>query len=157
MSCGTIDIGSSADCDNLPLGGTRARAIVINYDDIQSYNESGDIITAIILKPGKVAYEFTGFRDDIKSSQEVVKPDVGVTQFKHNFSMTIYERTQVQKNNVERLTRGLFVVIVEDKGKDSTAFDVLGIDFGLEINAGAIRNAHENGGFFILSFSTPED
>lgn len=158
MSCGSITIGSSADCDNLPLGGTKARAVVFNYEDIEGYTYDVDgNVDGITLISGAIGYEFTGLRSDIKNSEEVVKPDIGITQFKHNFGMTIYERTQDQKNNVEKLARGLFVVIVENKGLDDDSFEVLGIGVGMELNAGPIRNAHENGGYFILSFSTPED
>jgi len=68
----------------------------------------------------------------------------------------VYERTQAQKNNIEKLARGKFVVFVENKGKDADAWEVLGKDVGVEIVAGPIRNAHENGGFFVLNFSTAE-
>lgn len=158
MSCGTITIGSAADCANLPVSGTRARAIAFNYDDVESYTEDADgNITAITLVSGATGYEFVGFRNDVKKSDEVLKPDTGVSQFKHNCGWVIYERTQVQKNNVEALARGRFVVIVEHKGKDATVFEVVGKGVGVEIVAGPIRNAHENGGFFVMSFSTPDD
>ena len=158
MSCGLIDTGSGANCEALPQGGTKARAVVFNYDDVTGYTtDSEGTVTALTLAPGASGYEFTGFRNDMKNSQEVVKPDTGITQFRHLFGMTIYERTQEQKNNAEHLSRGLFVVIVENKGLDPTSFEVLGLDVGLEIDAGVIRNAHENGGYFVLSFSTPED
>lgn len=158
MACDTIDIGSEADCEDLPTGGTKARAVVFNYEDVLSYTEgASDIVSAITLSSGAVGYEFTGYRNDVKSSQEVVKPETGIIQFKHLFGMTIYERTQEQKNNVERLSRGLFIVIVENKGNDDSSFEILGTDVGMEISAGAIRNVHENGGYFILGFETPED
>lgn len=158
MSCGTIDTGSMADCDNLPIGGTRARVIVFNYDDIEGYTEDSDgVISDITLASGATGFEFTGFRNDMKKSEEVVKPDTGISKFKHNCGWVIYERTQIQKNNVEKLARGRFVAIIENKGKDDDAFEVIGKGVGVEVVAGAIRNAHENGGFFIMSFSTPDD
>jgi len=45
---------------------------------------------------------------------------------------------------------------MENKGKDADAVEVVGKDVGVEIVVGPIRNAHENGGFFILNFATPE-
>jgi len=158
MSCGTIDTGSAADCEALPIGGTRARILVMNYEDIEGYTETADgTITAIDLVTGAFAYEFTGFRNDVKKSEEVIKPDVGIPKFKHLVGWVIYERTQIQKNNVENLARGPFVVIVENKGKDSTSFEVVGKGVGVQIVAGPIRNAHENGGFFVLNFATADD
>lgn len=156
--CGSIDKGSSVDCDEIPVGGTRARLLVANIDDIVSYTETGDgTITAITLDSGKFFYEFMGFRNDVKHSQDVIKPDIGIPKFKHNVGWVVYENTQIQKNNVENLVRGRFVAIVENKGKDANSFELVGKDVGVEIVAGPIRNAHENGGFFVISLSTPDD
>lgn len=157
-ACGTITRGSQADCDNIPAGGTRARLLLANYDDIIGYEEDVDNnITAIELAPGATLHEFLGFRNDVKKSEEVIKPDVGIPKFKHNVGFVVYENTQIQKNNVEGLARGRFVAIVENKGKDANVFEVVGKGVGLEIVAGPIRNAHENGGFFVINLSTPDD
>ncbi len=156
MACGSIEVGSAADCANLPAGGTRARVIVINFDDITDWDGSNGKITQITMRPGTVGYEFTGFRNDMKKSEEVLNPGIGLNQFKHLAGWVIYERTQAQKNNIEKLARGRFVVIAENKGKDDDAIEVLGKDVGIEIVAGPIRNAHENGGFFMVNFATPE-
>ncbi len=160
MACGEINSGSSADCDNLPPGGTNARLTLFNYDDIEDYTESEDeegIITEIILKDGKYGYQFLGFRNDVKKSEEVIKPDVGITKFKHNVGFVVYENTQAQKNNVEKIARGRFVAVVENKGKGDNSYEIVGKGVGVEIVAGPIRNAHENGGFFVISLSTPDD
>lgn len=158
MACGSIDRGSQADCDNIPEGGTRARLLLANYDDVEGYTEDADgNITDIELAPGAFLYEFLGFRNDVKKSEEVIKPDVGIPKFKHNIGFVVYENTQLQKNNVENLARGRFVAIAENKGKDANVFEVVGKGVGVEIVAGPIRNAHENGGFFVISLSTPDD
>lgn len=158
MACGSITRGSQADCDNIPEGGTRARLLVANYDDILTWTEDADgNITDFTLAPGAFLYEFLGFRNDVKKSEEVIKPDVGIPKFKHNIGWVIYERTQLQKNNVENIARGRFIAFAENKGKDADVIEVVGKGVGLEIVAGPIRNAHENGGFFVLSLSTPDD
>ncbi len=158
MACGSIDRGSQADCDNIPEGGTRARLLLANYDDVEGYTEDADgNITDIDLAVDATLFEFLGFRNDVKKSEEVIKPDVGIPKFKHNVGFVVYENTQLQKNNVENLARGRFVAIVENKGKDANVFEVVGKGVGVEIVAGPIRNAHENGGFFVISLSTPDD
>ena len=154
--CTNIDVGSAADCSNLPAGGTRARVIVVNFDDITDWDDTNGVITQVTIPSGTKGYEFTGFRNDVKKSEEVINPGIGINQFKHNVGWVIYERTQAQKNNIERLARGRFVVFAELKGKDNTSFEVIGKDVGVEIVAGPVRNAHENGGFFMVNFSTPE-
>lgn len=157
-ACGSIDRGSQVNCDDIAPGGTRARLLLANYDDVESMPTDGDgNIIEIILADGAFFYEFLGFRNDVKKSEEVIKPDVGIPKFKHNIGFVVYENTQVQKNNVENIARGRFIAVVENKGKDATAIEVVGKGVGLEIVAGPIRNAHENGGFFVISLSTPDD
>lgn len=159
MACGSITTGSVIDsCDDIPAGGTRARLILMNLDEIEDFDTDADgNISSITMASGKYAYEFLGFRNDVKKSEEVLKPEIGIPKFKHNAGFVIYENTQLQKNNIEKLTRGRVVAIIENKGKGENAFEVAGITVGLGIVAGAIRNAHENGGYFVLSLSTPDD
>jgi hypothetical protein len=158
MACGAITQGSAADCLNIPDGGTNARLILFNYDDIEGYTEDADgVITDIELVDGATGYEFMGFRNDVKKSEDVIKPEIGVPKFKHVTSFVIYENTQEQKNNVENLARGTFVAIVENKGKNANSFEVMGKGVGLEIVAGPIRNAYENGGFFVINLATADD
>lgn len=159
MACGTITRGSVIEeCDDIPPGGTRARLLLANFDEVVSYTEDvNGQITAITLADDATLHEFTGFRNDVKSSQEVIKPEMGLPKFKHNVGFVIYENTQLQKNNIENLVRGRVVAIVENNGKDENSFEVIGVGVGLTIVAGVIRDAHVNGGFFVLSLATPDD
>lgn len=154
-----IDRGSTVeDCDELPIAGTRARLILINYEDItRMYVSDEGKIISIGMKSGKVGYEFTGFRSDVDKSEEVVKLDLSNKRYKHYVSFVVYEQTQIQKTNLVNLAKGRFVAIVENKGKSADSLEVLGKESGLQIVGGVIRNAHENGGFFILNLSTPEN
>lgn len=157
MACDSIDRGSSADCDNLPVGGTEARLILMNNSDILEIAEDVDgNITGITLNPGATAFEFLGFRNDMKGTQEVLTPDVGPSRFKHGVGLNIYELTQLQKNNIEKIARGNLVAILENRGKDENAHEVFGKGVGLQIVPGVIRNAHENGGLYVLSLATPD-
>lgn len=161
MACGEVVEGSDVVTEDgcvLPPAGTKARVLLANLDDVEEFVEDADgVITDITMKSGKTFFAFTGFRNDAKKSEEVLKPEIGPAQFKHNAGWVIYERTQDQKNNIEGIVRGRTVAIFELKGKDDTSFEVVGKEVGLEIVAGPIRNAHENGGFFVLSLSTPDD
>jgi hypothetical protein len=158
MACGSITRGSEADCDNIPEGGTRARLLLANYDDVIDMDEDSDgNITSIEMADGAFMYEFLGFRNDVKKSEEVIKPEIGIPKFKHNVGFVVYENTQVQKNNVENIARGRFIAVVENKGKDANVFEVVGKGVGVAIVAGPIRNAHENGGFFVINLATPDD
>ena len=131
--------------------------ILMNNADISDYDVDADgNVTDITLNPGAFAYEFIGFRNDMKATQEAITPDVGPTRFKHGVGLNIYEMTQLQKNNIEKLARGNVVAIVENRGKDANAHEVFGKGVGLQIVPGVLRNAHENGGLYVLSLATPD-
>lgn len=184
MSCGSITRGSDVeDCNDLPEGGTEARLILFNWDDIllilESNGEGGTsgnvwgpefddtfgpvvtvatgtgVITQIILYPGKKGYEFIGFRNDVKKSDEVVKHANLKNRFRHACSFVVYEVDQVQKNNLRDLVKGRFLAIVENKGKDENSLEVLGKTCGLSIVGGLIRDA--SSGVFIISLATPDN
>lgn len=156
-ACGAIDQGSSVDCEDIPEGGTSAHIYIANYDDISGFTENEGLITAITMKPGTFFYEFTGFRNDMKKTEELVKPDVGIPKFKHTASLVIYERTQGQKNNIENLLKGNVVAILENLGKDETSFEVYGKGVGMSGVAGVVRDAYANGGYFVVNLATPDD
>lgn len=157
MSCGRITRGSVPICDELPEAGTRARLVLINWDDIRFIFESNGIITSIELYPEKQAYEFFGFRADVKKSEDVVKPQTLKSRFRHATSFIIYENDQRQKTNIKCLVRGRFLAITENKGKDENSLEVLGKECGLAIVGGLIRDAHENGGMFLINLATPDN
>lgn len=157
MACGQITLGSDADCANLPAAGTRARAIVFNYDDIESYTEAGGVIQAINLKAGKDGYEFTGLGNSFKASTDFARSaNTGVGRYKHKHSLVIYERTQEQKDNIVNLGNGRFVVAIFYNGTDQNSIVLMGKNCGVELQAGTIHDAFANDGFFVLNFSTPE-
>jgi len=172
-----IDMGSDPECE-LTQSGTRARLILINFSDIEKIytNDDGKIVNiategelggGIALdapldapfteESGVDAFEFLGFRNDVKKSDEVVKKENKTKRFKHHVSFVIYQDEQTQKNNIRDLARGRFLAIIENKGKTEDSIEVLGKECGLEIVGQQIRNAHEAGGFFTISLSTPDN
>lgn len=157
MACGEITLGSTADCDNLPAAGTRARAIIFNYDDIESYTESNGVITDITLAAGKYGYEFTGLGNSFKTSADFARSaNTGVGRYKHKASIVIYERTQEQKDNIKSMGNGRFVVALFLNGSDADSVVLLGKQVGVEVAAGTIYDAFANDGFFVLNMGTPE-
>ena len=131
------------------------RLLLINYNDVLAIYESNIGILSIGLKPGKVAYEFFGFRNDVKKLDEATETDALKNRFRHTCSFVIYEFSQSQKQNIERLSKGRYMAIVENKGKTDDAFELLGRQCGLHLVKGQVRSS-ENG-VFTISLSTPDN
>lgn len=157
MACGEITMGSAADCDNLPAGGTKAKCILYNYDDIESYTEVDGVITDINLKAGKSGYLFEGLANSFQKSEDFSRSaSTGLGRYKHKNSIIIYERAQDQKDNIKSLGNGRFVGVLFNRGTDNDAIELAGKEVGLELQAGEIRNQYTNDGFFVLNMATPE-
>lgn len=160
MACGDITVGSGADCDNPLRAGTVPRLFLINYDDLTGTTETAgtpNLLEALTLTSNKVAFMFEGYKQDVKPTQEVIAPSNGQNQFKHSLNFIIYEITQLQKNNIQRLAKGRFIAVVENKGKGANAFEVYGLGSGLEIVPGVARDSFANGGGYIISLATAEN
>lgn len=160
MSCGKITLGSSVDCTNPLRAGTMPRLFLINYDDLVSTTASTstpNLLTALTLASNTVAYVFEGFKQDVKPTQEIIAPGNGLNQFKHAVNFLVYDIDQVQKNNIQRLAKGKFIAICENKGKNENAFEVYGLGSGLEIVPGVARDSYANGGGYIISLATADN
>jgi hypothetical protein len=160
MGCGTITIGSINDCTAPLKSGTSPRLFLANYDDLVTATESTstpNLITSLTMASTTVFYMFEGFKQDVKPTQEVIAPSNGANQFKHTVGWIIYNISQLQKNNIQRLAKGRFIAIVENKGKDANSFELYGLGTGLEIVPGVARDSYANGGGYILQLATPEN
>jgi len=160
MGCGTITIGSDPNCTTPLKAGTRPRLLLANYSDIVSVTLSAatpNLITAITFASNTVFHVFNGFKQDVKPTQEIIAPSNGANQLKHNLNFVVYEISQLQKNNLQRLIKseGL-VAICENKGKDANSFEVYGLGSGMQIVPGVARDTNANGGGYIISLATLE-
>ena len=160
MSCVNITTGSRPDCNNPLKTGTQPRLFLMNYDDLLSVTTSTstpNLLTALTFATNTVSYLFEGYKQDVKPTQEVIAPSNGQNQFKHNLNFLVYEISQLQKNNLQRLAKGRFIAIVENKGKDANAFEVYGLNSGLELVPGVVRDPLANGGGYLISLATMEN
>jgi len=156
--CGSITSGSSADCENLPAGGTRARAIVFNYDEVDEITkDENGVVTDITLVGGAFGYEFTGLGNSFQKSEDFARSaTTGLGQYKHKHSIIIYSRTQAIKEQVKKFGNGRFIAVLFNRGEDADAIELAGENVGVQLVAGEIRNAYANDSFFVLNFATPE-
>lgn len=160
MSCGLITIGSDPSCTNPIKSGTEPRLYLFNYDDVLNATESAstpNLLTALVQKSNTVGFVFSGYKQDVKPIQEVIAPGNGANQLKHSLGFIVYDISQVQKNNLQKVVKGRFVAVCENKGKGSTAFEVYGLASGMEIVPGQARDSYANGGGYIIQLATPEN
>lgn len=145
------------NCEQL-IPGIKDRAYFINYDcvdkDLSTFDPNNSLLlTSLVLKsvsPACYAYCVEGYNFSNEHNVAMVKKTYQKV-WDHNFIFRIFDNTPEDKLWVQNAIDSRFLVIIENNyskedavnGDGRTVFEVLGWDFGLEINA-AERNVNDD-------------
>jgi hypothetical protein len=136
--CGEISANITKSCTNPLQGGTRDRAVVINFEDVASvvYNGTNtEVIEDIVLVSGAVAYQIDGKNNSIAPKASMVK--VGFNKmFDHTVMMKGFDISPATKAQLNAMKDGKFIVITENYFRGTageSAFEVYGLTTGLEM------------------------
>jgi hypothetical protein len=145
------------NCENL-VPGIKDIAYFINYDcvdkDLSTFDpDNALLLTQLALKttsPPCYAYCVTGYNFSNEHNTAMVKKTYQKV-WDHNFIFRIFDNTPEVKLWIENAKDSRFMIIIENNynkpdtilGSGRTVFEVLGWDFGLELNA-AERNANDD-------------
>ena len=156
IGCNEIVACILKNCENL-VPNIKDRAYFINYDcvnkDLSAFDtENPLLLEQLILEevsPPCYAYCVDGYNFSNDYSTEMVKRTYQKV-WDHNFIFRIFDNTPEVKLWIENLKDSRFIIIVENNynkpdailGDGRTVFEVLGWDFGLELNA-SIRDVKD--------------
>jgi hypothetical protein len=145
------------NCANL-VPGIKDKAYFINYEDVDkdlcTFDTDNSILcTQLVLKstsPTPYAYCVEGYNFSNEHKTSMVKKTYQKT-WEHGFIFRIFDNTPETKLWVENAKDSRFMIIIENNyNKDvapvaagRTVFEILGWDFGLELNA-AERDANSD-------------
>jgi hypothetical protein len=137
--------------------GWSSRAILINKDHISAiaYDGSGRV-TSITVAAGKSYFFVDGIKQSLKPKYAKADTPAGNAAYKHTAEFFYFAYDQVSKNNMMRMANGKWVVIFQNAKQDDTAFEVLGLDAGLEVKE-MVRAPQENGGAVKITLETAEE
>lgn len=164
MACnGLLDANILFDCDYSAIGGLEVNVVIINRSQVDVTSTTYDgtnktLMTAFALTTGSsyTGYQFQGIKQINSTAFELVKKDNGADKFKHIFNGIILNLSAENKLQLQQMAEGgKYVVIVEKKWKgedNDDAFDVYGIDSGLELNV-VTYNSNENDGTATIELS----
>lgn len=158
MSCGSLVTSLALDCNNIIQGGVGgdSRLVLIRKKDITAYTlDTLGRVTAFTLAAGTTAYSFDGIKQSLKPRYEMASPS-GQSVYRHQVDFFYFDYSQTHKNNIQRMGAGRYVAIFQNAKDDTNAFEVLGLDVGLEMTA-ALRAPQENGGAFSITLASPEN
>lgn len=136
--CGEINNNIGFDCNNPLQNGTRDRAWVINWDDIDAVAfdaTNKNIVEGITLKATKLAYYIDGKNNSIAPTTAMVRLAYS-TAFDHTVNMKGFDISPETKDMLDKAKDGRFVVITENNFKGAAgnaAFEIYGLTTGLEM------------------------
>ncbi len=159
MSCGSLLTSLQLDCTNIIQGGVGgdSRLVLIRKKDITATTlDTLGRVTAFTLAAGTTAYSFDGIKQSLKPRYEMVQSPSGQSVYRHQADFFYFDYSQTHKNNIQRMGSGRYVAIFQNAKEDTSAFEVLGLDVGLEMTA-ALRAPQENGGAFSITLASPEN
>lgn len=156
IGCNEIVACILKNCSNL-VPGIKDKAYFINYDcvdkDLSTFDVSNSLLcTQLVLKtvsPPCYAYCVEGYNFSNEHNVAMVKTKYQ-KNWEHNFIFRIFDNTPEDKLWIENAKDSRFMVIIENNynkndgvtAEGRTVFEILGWDFGLEINA-AVRDVND--------------
>lgn len=160
LQCGQISDDIERNCDIVPVGGVKPIVRHINSDDIASVTydvENPLIVTGITLKPGKKAFKHEVYKRGHKPRFTTVNGEFGPPKYRHEVESSIQVWDNASKAQVEALNQSSIVTIVENLQKSGDAIiEIYGLDAGLEVADGAVRNLSENEGVYTFTLASAD-
>jgi len=141
MNCGNL-IRSSDKCLP-PSGGVDQILLLIDRKKFLSYirNAENDAIENFLTT--EKGFYYKGIRASLSPTQEIAA-DAGIN-FVHSLTFLILEISNAQKKNVQNMTRGRYVAIIENRDKSNdSVFEVYGLNYGLEVQSGVLRGLNDS-------------
>jgi hypothetical protein len=166
LGCNKIVAAILKNCATL-VPGLKDTAYFINVEDIDKDASTFDpnnpiLLTQLVLKtasPRLKAYKFEGFNHSNEHKTSMVKKTYQKS-WEHGFVFRIFDNTPEDKQWIHNAVDSRFVIIQENNYNKAlatpfgrTVFEVLGWDFGLELNA-VERDANGdelNGGWLLTA------
>lgn len=159
LVCGEITANIERDCNALPVGGVKSTLRLGNIEDIASivFDVTNPlIVTDIVMKAGKKMFKYEVFKRGHKPRFEKVNGDIS-DRYRHVIDTSIQIWDNATKLQVEGLNGASTFAIVENLQNTGDArFEIYGLDAGLYVADGAVRNLSENDGIYTLSLSSDD-
>lgn len=166
-ACDGISIGADYDCEDPIVAGVDQRLILIDLGVFRRaiITESitiPNLIELIVLTEiGDAAFAFQGIRKSLNPQSAYVPATVS-SGFDHQVQFSIFDISQEQKNNIERMALAPVVAIIENAnnpGNANSVFELYGQGLGLEMQASDLRINQdlETNGAYTIDLKTSDD
>lgn len=137
------------------LGGAVGIAdlMLINYPDIQSVAINKGEATVTLTSTGKPV-RVASIRKGANATEAVRSNENAPNALEQSVNFTVYKKSKVEADFVNMIINSRLVAVA--KMIENGVYRIFGCNHGLEVSA-LEESANENGGFTIITISTPEN
>lgn len=150
-SCGILTNGIvAAQCGKEAKKGTRAKVVLVNFDDIDREASAVDAATltgSIVLKSGKRGYLFES-RDNATIATATFEKGTYVNAYAHSVQLRLFTKDLDSKKFVQDLMYARLVAIVQNKENGeggNMKYEIYGYESGLTLSAAPVTTDFADG------------
>lgn len=161
MDCGKIIAGLVGGvCNEIPIGGTATRAIIINYADVDkelsTFNATNkEVIESIVMKEGKKGYLFETL-DNANDADSTLSVGTYFRRYDHSVTLRIFKKSIEVKEWLATLKDSRVIVIVENRTSGEGKWDVYGWDSGLKLSEDTFNAKYTDDVVFAPKFASDD-
>lgn len=164
-NCGRIAESIFNDCDNPLVGGVSDELILINKEDIISYDvnvSNPQTIEGInlVTSPMAKGYKIEGYKSSVEPQIDLV-PNQYRSLWAHQILFRVFSNTPETKAVIEGIKDGTLVAIVKNNNlgvNGNAVYELFGKGVGLYLKvATSSKNDAETQGAYILTLATPDN
>jgi len=162
-NCSGIFQNQLVSCEALSVGTTQ-RVLIANREDVELITYSvtpgeENVVTGITMKSTKSFFEFGGVNESISMQQELVRRTVS-NGYKLTLNLIVFATDNATRLNLQAMAYKPQIAIVygvDDSSLGNGAFNVMGVDVGLDLltNVNAPADV-ESGGGYQVGLGTPD-
>jgi len=163
-NCYDLTKSITNDCDNPMVPGADAKIWVFpkNVWDNAAKTVDGtdsNLITGIVLASGETGIYIKGLNSSVEPSIELSVGTYGTTYI-HSVTFKVFDNSNPVKAELEKLTKGKFVIVVQNNFKgagNDVTFEIYGYNSGLRaLEGGRVVNDTDTLGGYSFTLSSEE-
>lgn len=161
MDCGKIIEGLVGGvCDEIPIGGTATRAVIINYADVDkessTFNTSNtEVIESIAMKEGKKGYMFETI-DNVMDADSALNVGTYFRRYDHSVTLRIFKKNIEVKQWMASLKDARVIIVLENRASGEGKWDVYGWDSGLKLSEDTFNAKYTDDVVFAPKFASDD-
>lgn len=159
ITCGQISANLIMATCRVSTPAVKGRVILINYSDIDyaSSTLTEGVLSALALKNSAKGFAWETLDKGVEVNSPLVAGTYG-NAFEHNLVFRVFDKTQTVKDQLNKLSQGRVVAIVENRSNvnEETHYEVYGWDGGLVMTALDAPSTDGDGVIYTVTLNSDE-